>query len=178
MNLYDYLSAQVPNDCYIIMQKRVGNVPKPRNSRQMAMMLRKYVQTFGKDALQDLASIHPDRELISNQASFGLNPVAPTIPFDGGESSSSFGLNPVAPTIPFSGNECGCGGNCGKSNCGCKTIGKCNCGGNDNNFSNLIATPNSPQSYTDLNPQSKTHEVIISVGVVLLGLAVLLKVMK
>ncbi len=167
MNLYDYLSAQVPNDCYMVMQSRVGNIPKPRNSRQMAMMLRKYVQTFGKDALQDLASIHPDKELISNQSSFGINEVvqvAEPKKVDAEYLESSY-------------KGCGCGGNCGKSNCGCRTNGKCNCGGKDDNFSNFIA-PDRPQSYTDLNPQSKTHEIIISMGVVILGLAVLVKVMK
>jgi hypothetical protein len=166
MNLYDYLSSQVPNDCYMVMQNRVGNIPKPRNSRQMAMMLRKYVQTFGKDALQDLASIHPDKELISNQSSFGLNE----------------GFEVVEPKkvdseyIESSYKGCGCGENCGKSNCGCKTMKKCNCG-NEDNYSNFVS-PNSPQSYSDLNPQSKTHEIIISMGVVILGLAVLVKVMK
>jgi hypothetical protein len=167
MNLYDYLSAQVPNDCYMVMQRRVGNVPKPRNARQMGMMLRKYVQTFGNDALMDLASIHPDKELLS-----GANPV------------SDFGLNEVGEVSApkedknylESGCKCGgkCGGNCG-GNCGCG--GKC--GGNkEENFSNFIASPNTPQSYSDLNPQSKTHEIIISMGVVILGLALLVKVMK
>lgn len=168
MNLYDYLSAQVPNDCYMVMQNRVGNIPKPRNSRQMAMMLRKYVQTFGKDGLQDLASIHPDQELLSNAGSFGINEViqvAEPKKVDSEYLESSY-------------KGCGCGGNCGKSNCGCKTTGKCNCGGKDENFSNFIASPNAPQTYSDLNPQSKTHEIIISMGVVILGLALLVKVMK
>lgn len=166
MNLYDYLSAQVPNDCYMVMQRRVGNVPKPRNAKQMGMMLRKYVQTFGKDALMDLASIHPDKELLSESKDlWGLNDVPPTIPFDGKEKD-----------YVEMGCKCGgkCGGNCG-GNCGCG--GKC--GGNkEENFSNFIASPNTPQSYSDLNPQSKTHEIIISMGVVILGLALLVKVMK
>jgi hypothetical protein len=159
MNLYDYLSAQVPNDCYMVMQRRVGNVPKPRNARQMGMMLRKYVQTFGNDALMDLASIHPDKELLS-----GANPV------------SDFGLNEVGEVSTpkedknYLESGCKCGGNCG---CG----GKCGCGNKEENFSNFIA-PNSPQTYSDLNPQSKTHEIIISMGVVILGLALLVKVMK
>ena len=159
MNLYDYLSAQVPNDCYMVMQRRVGNVPKPRNARQMGMMLRKYVQTFGNDALMDLASIHPDKDLLS-----GANPVP------------NFGLNEVGEVSTpkedknYLESGCKCGGNCG---CG----GKCRCGNKEENFSNFIA-PNSPQTYSDLNPQSKTHEIIISMGVVILGLALLVKVMK
>jgi len=165
MNLYDYLSYQVPNDCFSMMQQRAGGgLRKPRNPKQLAQMLRKYVSTFGQDALQDIASIHPDKDLLS-----GANPVP------------DFGVNEVGTTsIPKTEKDyvevgCKCGGKCG-GNCGKKK--SCGCQNAEQNFSNLIAGENNTTTYTQLPTQSKAHEILIGAGVILLGLAVLLKVVK
>jgi len=193
MNLFDYLANSVPNDCYMVMQERAGrSLPKPRRARQLSMMLNRYVQHYGKDALNDLMAIHPDRNMILSSNS------------GGGITPTNFGINEVVEVAErphedkdYVSSDCGCGGgkkkggcSCGgkcgdkKGGCGCggkcgEKKGGCGCGGHDEekNFSNLVqglgATTNS-----EIQTQSKTHEILISVGVILLGIAVVVKVMK
>lgn len=158
-----------------MMQQRAGGgLRKPRHPKQLAQMLQKYVTTFGQDALVDIASIHPDRDLLS-----GINnpPVV------------DFGINEVGTTsLPKTekdyvesgckcGGKCGgsCGGKCGGKKGGCSSCAKKN---EEHNFSNLITGSNDTTTYTQLPTQSKAHEVLIGAGVILLGLAVLLKVVK
>ncbi|NBX73340.1 hypothetical protein EBZ38_14180 [bacterium] len=79
ITICDYLAEKVPNACYEVLQDSGIDFPKPRNKKELAMMLKKYVQIDRELALKCLARIHPDRELIESvdrevkDADFELN---------------------------------------------------------------------------------------------------------
>jgi hypothetical protein len=60
----DYLAEQTPNACYEVLQNSGLDFPKPRNKRELAAMLKKYVAVDRELALKSLAQIHPDKELL------------------------------------------------------------------------------------------------------------------
>ena len=63
VTIYDYLASNVTADAYELISQG-QNTPKPRNTRELSLRLKKYVTKNGESALLQLAEIHPDRELI------------------------------------------------------------------------------------------------------------------
>lgn len=184
MNFYDYLANNVPNDCYVAMQNRAGrNIPRPRKPKHLAMMLNRYVEYYGKDALNDLLNVHPDKDLlmssnVANNSNFGINEVVQNAEkphTDDEYVSSDCGCGSKK-------GGCKCGGKCG-GDCKCKSKKEnksCGCGCGDKheekNFSNLVQ--GETDSYSKIPTESKTHEILISVGVIILGLAVAVKLLR
>jgi hypothetical protein len=63
ITIYDYLASNVPQSAFDIISE--GNkIPKPKNSHELSVQLKKYVTKNGETGLLRLAEIHPDRELI------------------------------------------------------------------------------------------------------------------
>jgi hypothetical protein len=77
--------------------------PSPRNKRELAAMLKKYVAVDRELALKSLAQIHPDRELIE-----GLDREVKNADFEIKEAANRFGKSDF---LNMSGCSCG-----GKSN--------------------------------------------------------------
>jgi hypothetical protein len=66
ITLCDYLAEKVPNSAQEILIDSGLDFPRPKNSKQLAALLKKYVQTDREIALKALARIHPDRELLES----------------------------------------------------------------------------------------------------------------
>ena len=62
----DYLAEQVPKASYEVLQNSGLDFPRPRNRRELAAMLKKYIAVDRELALKSLAQIHPDRELLES----------------------------------------------------------------------------------------------------------------
>jgi hypothetical protein len=82
ITIYDYLASKRPQQSFDVLLATGKSVPYPRNTNQLAQMLRQYVQMGGEDALLVLAQIHPDKDLIEaimmdaikkKNEDFGLN---------------------------------------------------------------------------------------------------------
>ena len=64
ITIYDYLASKKPQESFEVLVSTGKSVPYPRNSSQLAQMLKQYVQMGGENALMILAQIHPDKDLI------------------------------------------------------------------------------------------------------------------
>jgi hypothetical protein len=64
MTLYDYIAQKAPNDAFAILRNKSLLQRKPQSPEELSHHLKGYVRMYGKDALKDLANIHPDKELI------------------------------------------------------------------------------------------------------------------
>ena len=99
----DYLAEQVPNASYEVLQNSGLDFPRPRNTRELAAMLKKYLAVDRELALKSLAQIHPDRELIE-----GLDREVKNADFEIKEAANKFGKSDF---VNMGGCSCG-----GKSN--------------------------------------------------------------
>ena len=61
--MFKYLSEKVPNDCHYILNK-YGSYEKAKSSSALENQIKHFVRNGGSNALQSLAEIHPDRELL------------------------------------------------------------------------------------------------------------------
>ena len=66
ITLYEYLAYNVPNKCQDILD-RYG-VPTAQNEEELTENLKAYVRVYRDEALEELADIHPDKDLISQLA--------------------------------------------------------------------------------------------------------------
>lgn len=64
MTLYDYIAAKAPNDAFAVLRNKQLISRRPTSPEELSHHLKGYVRMYGKEALQDLANIHPDKELI------------------------------------------------------------------------------------------------------------------
>jgi|TARA_R100000081_G_C4676863_1_gene95450 hypothetical protein len=64
MTLYNYLANKVPNDAHTLLCK-YGKYRKPSSTSELEENLKEFVRTYGDKGLYELASIHPDKELIN-----------------------------------------------------------------------------------------------------------------
>lgn len=115
ITLCDYLAEQVPNKAYEVLQDSGLDFPKPRNKRELAAMLKKFVAIDRELALKSLARIHPDRELLEN-----LDREVKDADFDIKQAANRFGK---ANFMNMGGCSCFDGASCSCQ--GCKTC-KCN----------------------------------------------------
>ena len=63
LTMYSYLAEKVPSDVHFVLNK-FSNYQKARSSRELENQIKHFVRNGGANALQQLAEIHPDRELI------------------------------------------------------------------------------------------------------------------
>lgn len=124
ITFFDYLASKKPYETFEAMSNYVGRpLKRPRRQQQLSAMLQRFVKDYGEPALNELAKIHPDKDLIEGLAN--VEKVKP---------ESSFGENNVDEfQTPKSDCKCGgkCKGNC-PDDCGCKK-------NNNQNFSNFCA---------------------------------------
>lgn len=62
ITLYDYLASSVPSECNDVLEQ--FDIPSTQNEDELVDNLKYFVNTYGQDALDTLADIHPDRDLI------------------------------------------------------------------------------------------------------------------
>ncbi len=91
--------------------------PKPRNKKELSMMLKKYVQVDREIALKSLARIHPDRELIES-----LDRDVRDADFDVRNASQRYGRKSSKSMLSASGCQCAFDGDM-SCNC-CKQCGQ------------------------------------------------------
>ena len=68
ITLYDYLAYNVPDDCQDILARY--DIPEAQSFEELTDNVKGFVRAYGKEALEELAAIHPDKELISELTSF------------------------------------------------------------------------------------------------------------
>ena len=78
ITLYDYLANSVPSECNSVLEQ--FDIPNTQNEDELVDNLKYFVNTYGQDALDTLADIHPDRDLIVEVAELST-------PFEGGSDS-------------------------------------------------------------------------------------------
>lgn len=88
VTICDYLAEKVPNAAYEVLMDSGLDFPKPRNKRELAMMLKKFVAIDREIALKSLARIHPDRELLES-----LDREVKDADFEIKQASQMFGKN-------------------------------------------------------------------------------------
>ena len=62
ITLYDYLANSVPSECNSVLEQ--FDIPSTQNEEELVDNLKYFVNTYGQDALDTLAEIHPDKDLI------------------------------------------------------------------------------------------------------------------
>jgi len=62
ITLYDYLASSVPSECNSVLEQ--FDIPSTQSEDELVDNLKYFVNTYGQDALDTLADIHPDRDLI------------------------------------------------------------------------------------------------------------------
>lgn len=67
ITLYDYLAYNVPTQCQDILDRY--DIPSAQDEAELTENLKAYVRVYGQEALEELADIHPDKDLISEAAS-------------------------------------------------------------------------------------------------------------
>jgi hypothetical protein len=95
ITLYDYLAYNVPSDCNYLLSR--FNYPASENEEELVTNLKDFVRNYNYEALDALAEIHPDFDLIADVA----DAAADATPYEG-EKESEY-LN-AAGTIDRIGN--------------------------------------------------------------------------
>tara|TARA_B110000908_G_C10220473_1_gene435065 strand:- start:750 stop:1220 length:471 start_codon:yes stop_codon:yes gene_type:complete len=68
ISLFEYLAYNVPEDCQMVLQR--NDIPTANNIEELVEGLKLYVREYQHEALDELADIHPDRELIESLLEF------------------------------------------------------------------------------------------------------------
>lgn len=136
VTICDYLAEKVPNSAYEVLRDSGLDFPKPRNKKELAMMLKKFVAIDREVALKSLARIHPDRELLES-----LDREVKDADFQIKQASNKFGMGMQQKMNAVGCSACGFDGFYNCSGCqGCKCQ-KLNADGESNDSSktqNLI----------------------------------------
>ena len=66
ITMYDYLAHSVPAQCQDLLDRY--DVPASQNEEELTSNLKQFVRVYGQDALEELADIHPDKDLITEMA--------------------------------------------------------------------------------------------------------------
>jgi len=66
ITLYEYLAYNVPSECQDILNRY--DIPSAQNEQELTENLKAYVRVYRDEALEELAEIHPDKDLISQLA--------------------------------------------------------------------------------------------------------------
>lgn len=154
MTISDYLARTVPQDCFEVLQESGYQFEEPRNTEELALILKKYIALDRDMALKKLAAIHPDKDLLQS-----LDREVREYDYHGDSTNAMMGhyyQNPFNKTpfrvgAPTMMNASGCG--CGMGFSGFESMpfmhshsrymngdgGECKCGGrcgcNSNKFS-------------------------------------------
>ena len=73
ITIYDYIASRVPSDAHFLINK-YGKYRRARDQRELAYQLKDFVRTFGENGLNELAKIHPDKNLLNSHCeSCGTN---------------------------------------------------------------------------------------------------------
>lgn len=62
ISLFEYLAYNVPEECQMILER--NDIPTAQDTEGLVESLKSYVREYKYDALDELAEIHPDRDLI------------------------------------------------------------------------------------------------------------------
>ena len=62
ISLFEYLAYNVPEDCQMVLER--NDIPVANNMDELVDGLKLYVREYKYEALDELAEIHPDRDLI------------------------------------------------------------------------------------------------------------------
>lgn len=68
ITLYEYLAFNVPDDCQDILSRY--DIPESQSTEELTDNVKGFVCAYGQEALEELATIHPDKELIETLTSF------------------------------------------------------------------------------------------------------------
>jgi hypothetical protein len=66
ITLYEYLAYNVPSECQDILDRY--DIPTAQNEDELTENLKAYVRVYRDEALEELAQIHPDKDLIDKMA--------------------------------------------------------------------------------------------------------------
>jgi hypothetical protein len=167
MTVYYYIAKKNPKEAIQLLVSEGYKFKMPQSAKELSDLLKQYVTNEGKDGLEKLSHIHPDKQLISEFT-----------------ATESF--------LNASGSGCGCGGkmafdsssqkcncrNCKYHNfdsqdCGCQRVNEkssiCNCG---QNFSGGY------HSFSGENSSDRTLKFAMGAGVLLVAFGVLYKLIK
>ena len=62
ISLFEYLAYNVPGECQMILER--NDIPGAQTTEDLVEGLKMYVREYKYEALDELAEIHPDRDLI------------------------------------------------------------------------------------------------------------------
>ena len=62
ISLFEYLAYNVPEDCQMVLER--NDIPAAQTMEELVDGLKLYVREYKYEALDELAEIHPDRDLI------------------------------------------------------------------------------------------------------------------
>lgn len=66
MTICDYLARTVPQQAYEVLEESGYEFEKPKNTSELATLLKKYMALDRELALKKLAEIHPDKDLLQS----------------------------------------------------------------------------------------------------------------
>jgi len=78
ITLYEYLAFNVPSQCQGILDRY--DIPASQNAEELTENVKAYVRVYGQEALEELAAIHPDKDLIAEMTSYST-------PYEGKQDS-------------------------------------------------------------------------------------------
>ena len=102
ITLYEYLAYNVPTQCQGILDRY--DVPASQNEEELTENLKAFIRVYGEEGLQELADIHPDKDLIADMASLAT-------PYNGRKESEYLNASGAESRIDNIENQLRFGGN-------------------------------------------------------------------
>ena len=65
ISLFDYLASSVPSKVFSVINRN-NDYRMPNSQRELTAQIKDFVKKNGKSGIKDLASIHPDKDLINS----------------------------------------------------------------------------------------------------------------
>lgn len=178
MTVYYYIAKKNPKEAIQLLVSEGYKFKMPQSAKELSDLLKQYVNSEGKEGLEKLSHIHPDKQLISefietndgfmNASGCGCGA---KMAFDASDYTRvKMGFN-------SSQTRCNCR-NCKYNNfnenendCGCEAISEknsiCNCG-KDSNYSSFIGE----------NSSDRTLKLAMGAGILLISFGVLYRLIK
>ena len=130
ITLSDYMACQEPQKVIDLLHDEGFEFDMPKNANQLSELIDQYIASDGEHALEKLAEIHPDRELIMSGQHMNFNDAA-TMAAMREDYANPFNRVPYKIGQPLYQNAdggCGCHQQLnatGPKGCGCGCQGKC-----------------------------------------------------
>jgi len=178
--LAEYVVTNNPNGASKMLVNRY-NMPRTKSMRQMVQQMKYIIQRYRKQALEDIAEVHPDREFMVVETP-AIVEEAVTV---SEAKSNCNGDTDCEGCSKMAESKSNCGGGCsgasGNSGCGCggntSNASGCGCGGNTSNIVGMNyaadgqGAPKGDTAIDTTTPMSKESNVskavtYLSVGVV------------